>query len=123
MRPRKRSDSVARYACLERARGTKKLPGKPQTIGAGLIRPITPQTIPDPAMCSPSATCPAFPGDFTILADDGSPWAQARHCRSLADAVAQAAQRAVFSRAAADHAAWQAASKATAAAGCRSGNR
>ena len=61
-----------------------------------------------------------FPGDFTILADDDSPWAKRRRCRSLAEAVAQAAQRAVFSRAAADHAAWLAASRGAAAAGCGS---
>ena len=61
-----------------------------------------------------------FPGDFTILTEDDSPWAKARRCRSFSAAVAQAAQRAVFSRAAADHAAWLAASRGAAAAGCRS---
>ncbi|QYE32990.1 MULTISPECIES: hypothetical protein [Sphingosinicellaceae] len=61
---------------------------------------------------------PGFSSDFTILSDDNSPWAQARRCRSLTDAVTQAAQRSVFSLAAEDHVAWQMASRSAAAAGC-----
>lgn len=59
-----------------------------------------------------------FPDDFTIVADDGSPWARARRCGALVEAQAQAGERAGFSHAAEDRAAWQAAARTASAAGC-----
>lgn len=59
-----------------------------------------------------------FPGDLTIVADDGSPWAFGMRCAALGDAAAQAERRAGFSENVGDRDVARRAEEAASAAHC-----